>query len=162
MAITKQKKVEILSKLQDSIGKSQSIVFVNFHKMPVVKEGELRKSLRSNGVGYMVAKKTLIRKAFESQTVAGDMPALDGEIAIAYSEDMLAPAKGVYDFQKQNADMAKIVGGVFEGKFLDAAAMMTIATIPGREVLLGQFVNLLNSPIQGLVMALDQIAKKRA
>jgi ribosomal protein L10 len=56
--------------------------------------------------------------------------------------------------------LLKIIGGVFGGKFVDGKTMLGIATIPSREILLGQFVNIINSPIQGLVMALDQIAKK--
>lgn len=100
--------------------------------------------------------------------IEGEMPALEGEIAIAYSQsadeagdDQLAPAKGVYDFAKKNPELLKIVGGVFEGKYMDAKEMMSVATIPGREVLLGMLVNVINSPIQGLVMALDAIAKKQ-
>ncbi len=54
-----------------------------------------------------------------------------------------------------------LIGGVFEGKFLDAKAMLSIATIPGREVLLAQFVNLINSPIQRLAIVLNRVAVKR-
>ena len=37
--------------------------------------------------------------------------------------------------------------------------MVAIAKIPARPVLLGQLVNLINSPIAGLVVALNEIAK---
>jgi large subunit ribosomal protein L10 len=168
MAITREKKVEILTKLKEALGQAKTVVFVNFHGLPVTGATQLRDNLRQDGVGYMVAKKTLIRKAFESQSTEGDMPTLDGEIALAYGlpaqagEDPLLPAKGVYDFHKKNVDVVKIVGGVYEGKFLDARSMIEIATIPSKEVLYAQFVNVINSPIQGFVMALDQIAKARS
>lgn len=161
MAISKQKKSEILEKLEKKVVKSNSIVFVNFHKLPVATSTEVRKNLRDGGVGYLVAKKTLIGRAFGASGIAGEMPALDGEIAVAYGDDLLAPAKGIYEFQKKNPELIKIVGGVFEGKYMDEAAMTVIAKIPPREVLLGQFVNVINSPIQGLVMALDAIAGKK-
>lgn len=167
MAITKQKKVDIVNKLKDQVLKSDTIVFVNFHGLSVATATEMRNKLRGEGVGYMVAKKSLIRRAFADAGYDGEMPELDGEIAIAYlsdrSEDgdVIAPARGVYEYQKKNPEMLRIVGGVFEDKYMDAKAMMSIATIPSREVLLGQFVNVINSPIRGLVMALDAIAKKK-
>ena len=39
--------------------------------------------------------------------------------------------------------------------------MMAIALIPSQQTLYAQFVNVINSPIQGLVMALDAVAKKK-
>lgn len=161
MAISKDKKVEILGKLKEATDKSNTMVFVNFHALPVALTTEIRKSLREAGVGYFVAKKTLIKKAFGEKGFGGNIPELPGEIAVAYGEDQVAPAKGIYDYQKKNPELLKIVGGVFEGKFVDAQMMTAIAAIPPREVLYGMFVNVINSPIQGLVMALDQIAKKK-
>lgn len=161
MAITKDKKVEILGKLKAAALEANTMVFVNFHAVPVVLATDMRKALRDNGVKYFVAKKTLIKKAFGEKGFAGMLPELPGEIAVAYGDDQLAPAKGVYEFQKKNPELIKIVGGVFEKKFVDASGMMSIATIPGREVLYGMFVNVINSPIQGLVIALDAIAKKK-
>lgn len=161
MAISKDKKVEILSKLKEATEKASTLVFVNFHALPVALVTEIRKALRDNGVNYFVAKKTLIKKAFSEKGYAGTMPELPGEIAIAYSDDQVAPAKGIYDYQKKNPDFLKIIGGVFEGKFVDEKMMTSIAAIPPREVLYGMFVNVINSPIQGVVMALDQIAKKK-
>jgi large subunit ribosomal protein L10 len=161
MAITKEKKGEILSKLTEAAEKANTLVFVNFHAVPVQLATEIRKKLRDNGVQYFVAKKTLIKKAFGEKGFAGELPELPGEIAVAFGEDQLAPAKGIYDYAKKNPELLKIVGGVFENKFVDAAGMLNVATIPGRETLYGMFVNVINSPIQGLVIALDAIAKKR-
>ena len=45
--------------------------------------------------------------------------------------------------------------------FTSAEKMIALATIPPLPVLRGMFVNVINSPIQGLVMALDQISKKK-
>ena len=161
MAISKEKKSEILKKLKDKVVNANTVVFVNFHKLPVALATEIRKKLTGDSIGYMVAKKTLIGMAFKDSKIEGDMPALDGEIALAYGEDQIAPAKSVYDFQKKNAEVISIVGGVFEGKYMDQKSMMAVATIPPKEILYGQFVNIINSPIQGFVMALDQIAKKK-
>jgi ribosomal protein L10 len=73
----------------------------------------------------------------------------------------LAGARGVYSFLKDHKENISIVGGVFEGKYKNAVEMMSIATIPPIEVLRGMFVNLINSPIQRLVVGLDQIRSKK-
>ncbi len=89
------------------------------------------------------------------------MPVLDGEIAVAYSADLTAPAREVWNFVKKFEDKASMVGGVFEGAYLDKAGITAIATIPPTPVLRGMFVNVINSPIQGLVIALSKIAEKK-
>ncbi len=161
MAIIKEKKKEILKKVQSAVDSSNSVVFVNFHGLGVLDTTDLRKELRNKGVAYTVAKKTLIRKALEGSKVEGEMPTIDGELAIAYGEDLIAPAREVYTFQQQHKENIFILGGVFDGKYMNKEEMMEIATIPETPVLYGQFVNLINSPIQRFVVALDQIASKR-
>lgn len=166
MAITKKQKSEIIDKVKEIVTKGKSIVFVNFHGLTVAGVNELRRNLRSKGVGYYVAKKTLIKRAFAGSPITGVLPELEGEVAVAYlpsaaSGNELSAVKEIYDFHKKNTGVIRIIGGVFEGAYADANKMLALAKIPGREVLLGQFVNVINSPIQGLVIALDAIAKKR-
>ncbi len=161
MAILKEKKKEILKKVKDAVDTSDSVVFVNFHGLGVSDTTELRKELRNKGVGYTVAKKTLVRRALDDASVAGEMPAIDGELAIAYAKDLIAPAREVYTFQKQHKENLSILGGVFEGKYMNKEEMMEIASIPETPVLYGQFVNLINSPIQRFAVVLDQIAQSK-
>ncbi len=166
MAITKQQKSEIIDKVKDIVAKGKSIIFVNFHGLTVAGVNELRRNLRAKGVGYYVAKKTLIKRAFDGSPITGTLPELEGEVAVAYlpasvEGDELLAVKEIYDFHKKNTGVIKIIGGVFEGVYSSAEEMLALAKIPGREVLLGQFVNVINSPIQGLVIALDAIAKKQ-
>jgi|SRR3989344_4702921 len=161
MAVSKAKKKEILENLKNITSKSNSLVFVNFHGLGVSNTTSMRKGLRDNKVGYVVAKKTLIKKTFEDAKFSGELPELTGEIAIAYGDDQIAPAREIYNFQKKSKDGLTILGGVFDGKFIGKEAMMGIATIPPLQTLYGQFVNLINSPIQGLVIALDSIAGQK-
>ncbi len=162
MSINKEKKGEILSKLKKIVKDSSSIVFVNFHSLPITESTQMRRALRSKGVGYTVAKKTLTKKALAEGGFTGTMPEMPGELGIAYSEDQLASAQGVYEFQKKLDKKVSIVGGVFEGKFQTQGEMTVIAQIPGLKTLQAQFVNLINSPIQRFVLALNEIAKAKA
>ncbi|MFA6339240.1 MAG: 50S ribosomal protein L10 [Candidatus Paceibacterota bacterium] len=161
MALTKQEKTEVIEKVNDALKDSASVVFVNFHGLSVKDATDVRRALRNSEVGYIVAKKTLAKRALDEKKVEGEMPELPGELAIAYGSDLIAPAREVYSFQKKLADKISIVGGIFEGKYMNKEQMMEIALIPSRQTLYAQFVNLINSPIQGLVIALDAIANSK-
>jgi large subunit ribosomal protein L10 len=166
MAITKDKKKEILEKL-DGISKKDSIVFVNFHGLNVGDTSNMRSELRNQDLTYFVTKKTLIKKAFSEASIDGELPELEGELALAYTsdtaetDDTTAPAREIYKFQKTHDGNVSILGGVFENKFLTKAEMEEIALIPSHDTLKGMFVNVVNSPIQGLVMTLKAYADSK-
>jgi large subunit ribosomal protein L10 len=162
MAITKAKKLDIVKTLGDSLANAVTIVFVHFKGLSVADTSAMRKALKGESIGYYVAKKTLIKRVLTAKGFTGELPVLDGEIALAWSnDDVTAAARGIYDASKKHKDGLSIVGGVFESAFLDAKAMVAIATIPPVPVLRGMFVNVINSPIQGFVIALNQIAEKK-
>lgn len=165
MAVTREKKKDVLGKLED-IFKKPTAVFVSFRGLPMSDTTTMRKTLRADDVKYTVAKKTLIKKALEDKKLEGTLPELPGEIAVVYpvaddTSDVTGPARGVYAFQKKFDGRVHIVGGIFEGAFLSGDAMLEIATIPSRDTLLGMFLNVINSPVQGLAVALGQIAEKK-
>ena len=164
MAITKQKKVDIVAKLTDALAEAVSVVFVRFHKISVAETSAVRKALRAEGVSYYVAKKTLIRRALEAKGFTGEIPDMPGEIAIAWAttDDSTVAPRSIYAHAKKLKDALAIVGGVFDGSYFDASQMTAIATIPPVPVLRGMFVNVINSPIQGLVIALDKIRETRS
>ncbi len=162
MAITKEKKRAIIAKLKDAFKEASSITFVGFTKLSVADASKMRRELKNADVRYFVAKKTLIRKALEGQGYAGEVPALPGEIAVAWTAgDVTAPSRGVYEYGRKLKGALKLLGGVFEETFVNADKMTTVAMIPPLPVLRGMFVNIINSPIQGLVIALDKIRENR-
>jgi len=161
MAISKSKKKEVLEKLGGILKDSLSVVFVNFRGLSAKDTATLRKDLDALGVGFTVAKKSLIRKAFSETDVSGDTPELPGELAIAYGKDQLAPAREIYQFQKKFEEKISIIGGFFEKVFVAKDQMLTIAQIPLRKTLEAQFVNLINSPIQRFAVVLNEIAAKK-
>ena len=161
MAITKEKKATILAKLDTVQSDSESIVFVKFSGLSVPDTTAMRAELRAEGVGFFVAKKTLMKRAFDGK-FEGEMPALEGEIALAYSTDAIAPAQKIKEFTSKFGDNLAIAGGIFQGVYKDSAEMTEIASIPALPVLRGMFVNVINSPIQGLVLGLNAIADKKS
>jgi large subunit ribosomal protein L10 len=161
MAITKDKKKSILEKL-DGIKDSESVVFVNFKGLPVSESTAMRRELTKSDVSYYVAKKTLVKRAFADAGIEGDIPQLDGELAVVYGNDATGPAREIFAFQKKFDGKVTILGGVFEKKFMNKIQIEEVAKIPSMHVLRGMFVNVINSPIQGFAMAVKAIADKKA
>lgn len=160
MAITKDKKKSIVAEFDSMLDSAGSVVFVNFHKMTVAQSSAFRRALRAEGVDFKVGKKTLLKRVLDTKGIAGELPELAGEIGIAVSADALAAARAVYTFQKATKAV-DLVGGIFEGSYKDKAAMLAIATIPSREVLLSQIAFLLKSPMQRLAIAVNEVAKTK-
>lgn len=160
MALTKQKKSELLAKYEDVLKGAKSAVYISFKGVPVFKQDSLRKKLFAEQMNYGVVKKTLWDRAVKSANVQGEAPAVEGEMGVVYGDDLLAPARIAYEFSKTNKSV-KILGGVFEGQFKSSAEMMQIATIPPREVLLSQLAYLLKSPMQRIAIAVSEVAKTK-
>lgn len=161
MALTKQKKAELLNDFDMIVKNNASIVFVQARGLSVADTNIVRDALHANAGGYKVVKKTILKRALNAAGISGDMPNLDGEIAIAYSSDLTTPAREVWNVAQKMGDKLAMAGGVFEGRYMDKAEITAIATIPATPVLRGMFVNVINSPIQGLVIALSKIAEQK-
>jgi len=170
MPLLKSKKEKMVKDVEKMIKDSQSVVFVNFHGLNAVGETSLRRDLRDKDVCYKVSRKTLLKRALLGKA-DGVLPELDGEVAIVYlpaeasakdgGADQIAPAREVYNFQKAHKGLLNILGGIFEGKFMDSVKMTEIAMIPSREVLLSKLAFLLKSPMQRLAVAVGEVAKKK-
>ena len=162
MALTKQRKAELLNDFEMITKNAGSIVFVHARGMSVADTTTLRNSLHAAGASFRVVKKTLLKRALTAAGISGDMPTMDGEIAVAFSADLTAPAREVWNFAKKFEGKVSMTGGVFEGRFMDKDEITAIATIPPTQVLRGMFLNVINSPIQGMVIALSKIAEQKA
>ena len=161
MARTKVQKKEIMEKVETLMDGAQSIVFANIHGLRIDEATAMRRKLKSEKVGFFVAKKSLTALALKKKDYVGTMPELVGEFGFAYGADLVAPARVVYEFQKKYKDHVSIIGGVFEGRYVTKDEMVSIASIPPLQTLYGMLANVINFPIQGLVIALDQISQKK-
>ena len=160
MPITKQKKEEIIKDLHSKLEKSLISVFVNFHGLGVKDVSELRNGLRKEGIDYKVAKKTLINRALDGFGFNGEKPLLEGELALVLGyDDAVAPVRNLFSFIKKHKEKIKILGGVFEKAYIDKSVVSALAVIPPREALLSQLVNVINSPVQGMVGALSGVMR---
>ena len=163
MAKTKAEKAAIIEKLEKGIKGASSAVFVHFSKLSVADETAMRRSLRAEGVSYTVAKKTLIRRALDTLGHKHEDLPLEGEVAVALGvgDEITAAARFVHEAAKKLADKVSIIGGIFEGKIMDAVHMKEIAMIPSMQTLRGMFAQIINSPRSRFAIALSEVAKTK-
>jgi len=174
MAKTKEQKKESVKLLSDLFSKTKSVVFTNFDGLKVNDTNELRNTLRESSVEYSVAKKTLLKLALKEAGMKDvDIDKMTSGIGVAFGiEDEIMPAKVLANFAKKHPEL-KLIGGIFENKFIDASEVAELAKIPGKEELFAKMVWLFNYPISGfvnvlagnirnLVYALKAIQEKKA
>ncbi len=153
-------KKEVVAALVADFKDAKSFVFLDARGLTVLQDTAMRADLRNSKLSYTVVKNTTLAIAFKELGVAGLEEYFKGPTAIAFSkEDMIAPAK----IMKQYADKFEklsIKGGVLEGNAITAADVNAVASIPSKEVLYGQIVYGLISPITKLAMLLNAIVEK--
>jgi len=160
MPLTKQKKTEIMKDLKERLKDAKIIVFVNFHGLNTALTRDIKRLLTKAEAKYIVAKKTLIKKVLEEFKFAGEIPELDGEVALVVGKgDAVLPVKEIAKFGKAHPEIT-FLGGIFEKAFLGKESVAGIAKLPAREVLLAQLLNVISSPQRGLVGALSGVQRK--
>lgn len=161
MAITREKKEEIVAKVADITKNAKALVFANFKGLTVAEQTELRRALRAQDIGYTVAKKSLLRRTLDAAEFKGEVPALEGEVALAWGQDELAPARELAVFVKKFGEHLAFAGGVFGGTFMNREEISAIAAIPGLETLRAMFAQVINSPRQRFAVVLSKVAESK-
>jgi large subunit ribosomal protein L10 len=154
MAKTRQAKELTLQDLSDRIANAKSMVFANFQGLKVKESDELRALCRTQKVGYLVSKKTLVRKALKDRGLDIDATAFEGGVSVLFgNDDEVAPAQVAANFAKTH-EAVRLFGGVLEGAFIDGAKVSALSRLPSKQQLLGQLVGTLNAPVSGFVNVL--------
>lgn len=156
MPKNRQQKQTTVDSLETGLKEAKAVVFANFQGLTVAKAEDLRRKARAEGVKVLVAKKTLVKKALHDvgQTTIEPKSFMGGIATFMSASDEVAAAKIVYTFAKEN-EIVTIYGGILEGKFIDAAAVKNLASLPSKHELLSKLVGTLNAPISGFVTALS-------
>jgi large subunit ribosomal protein L10 len=150
MAITKDKKTEIIDQLSDLFGRSKSVIFADFRGLTVKEVETLRANLRAKNVVMKVAKKTLIKLA-ASKNGYDQLPddASNVPVAAVFSlDDEVAAAATLHEFAKTNENL-KLVAAFLDGKILATSETISLAKIPPFEVLIAKFMGSMTAPVAG-------------
>ncbi len=155
-----QKTAEI-TELKETFTAATTAVVLEFKGLSVEKDTAFRKSVRDGKGQYRVAKNTLLRLAVQETVFAPLAAHFKGASAVATtSEDVIALAKAVNTFLK-DTPAATFKAGVMDGKQISMQELQALAELPSREVLIGKLLYLMQYPISGLAIALDQIRKQK-
>lgn len=163
MAFTKEQKTKKIQDIKANIAKQKSLVFADFSKVGSKDLFALRKTLKEAGCNLKIGKKTLIRIALGQSQISfwnKIKKSIPGQLALVFGfEDEIAPARIANQFTKKNENF-KILGGIWEHRFIEKERVLELANIPPRNELLGRLVGSLASPMASFVRVLDKIATK--
>lgn len=158
MAITRDKKNELVAEMSELLTQAKATVFASYDGLSVADVQKLRAEARAEGVTIRVIKNRLVRvamgevEAYKNTDVSG----LTGQLLYAISaDDEVAPAKVLNNFSKSN-DALKIVGGFSdEGVLLSAAEVTSLASLPSKNQLIAEVIAQLLSPVHDVTNALQ-------
>ena len=154
MPKTRAQKETIVSELAEKLARIKSAVFTSISGYTMDDANALRAKGRVQGVEAVVAKKTLLVKALEKSNLSVSAEDLQGSIltTMGYDDEVTA-AKLIAGLIKDREGI-KILGGILEGRYVNADMIKQLATLPNKEELYAKVVGSINAPISGFVNAL--------
>lgn len=159
MALTKNKKQDVVKEVSELLGSSKLTVVAKYQGTGVKPLQSLRRDARkSNGTTVKVIKNRLVIQALKG--LEGfkdtDTSALQGMLLYAFnSEDEVAPAQSLHAFAKANPSL-EFVGAISAGgQFMSAEDVKTLAVLPSRDQLIAGLINTLGSPVQDVMSSLS-------
>lgn len=156
MPKTKEEKKEALKSLKEKVSQQKAIAFVDFTGLGVKKMTELRKTAKKENCELKVAKKTLIQLAVKDsdEGSAEKTRKLEGQLAVVFGyEDEISPFRISQNFAKENKEF-KILGGMFENKFIAQEEALQLAALPSKDELLAKLLSTMKAPISNFVYTL--------
>ena len=156
-----ESKAAQVAELTEKINKAKSVILFDYRGLTVAEVTDLRNEMRKESVEYVVLKNHAVKRACEAAGIDSSIEEmLHGPSAFAFGyEDAVAPARVLKGFVKK-VKKCEIKGGIVEGKVAKASEVDAIADLPSREVLIARLLGSMMSPISGLAIVLNQIAKK--
>lgn len=154
MALTKDKKKQVIDDVTDLLKESKMTVLVAYAGTPVKAMQSLRRKGQDNGTVLKVVKNRLVIQALKSLDTHKDVDVsgLNGMLLYGFNpNDEVAPAQTVANFAKTQPSL-KFVGAISaEGTLLSADEVKALASLPSKNQLIAQVVATLNSPLDGVV-----------
>jgi large subunit ribosomal protein L10 len=157
MALTKQKKDEIVKELADLLGSSKMTVIAKYEGTTVKAMQELRRQAEENGTSIKVVKNRLVKKALESTSThkTSDTSDLQGMLMYAFNaDDEVAPAQVIHTMAKKEKQIEFIGAYDAEGNYLSSDEVKALAQLPSREVMIATVVATLKAPVSNVMSGL--------
>lgn len=154
MAITREKKGEIIDGYVERLRRSQAVIVTEYRGLTVKQLEALRRELRGCESEMVVTKNTLAARALTEVGMAAPESLLKGPVAVTFCfGELAAPAKTLNKWAKDTKVLA-VRGGIIGQSAFDEAGVQSLTELPSREQLRAQVVGALQSPLAGLVNVL--------
>jgi large subunit ribosomal protein L10 len=154
MALTRDRKTEVVDELSQLLRDSKLTVVAKYQGTSVKSMQQLRRESRENGTVVKVAKNRLVRIALEGDDRFKDLDkaALTGQLLYAFNaEDEVAPAQALANFAKNETQVEFVGALTADGQLLSADDVKSLASLPSKEQLRGMLVGTLAAPLSGFV-----------
>ena len=146
------KKTQIIENLQEAFSKCNISVLTDYRGLTTSEMTALRRKLQESDSEYKVVKNTLARLAAARAGKDDLVSSLEGPIAIAFGYgDMIALARVLTNYIRDSGANLSIKGAFFEDRLLTSEEVMTLSTLPSREILLARMLGQMKSPISALL-----------
>jgi large subunit ribosomal protein L10 len=155
--VNRDQKATAVAEIAEQIKESEAVFAVDYRGITVAQVAELRGKLRETDATFRVVKNTLTERAADQADAEALKSLLAGPTALTFIRgDAAAAAKVIADFQKSTGgELLPFKGGIMDGAAFDAAQITAISKLPSRQVLYGQLVGIVASPITGLARSLN-------
>ena len=157
--MNRDQKTAVVDEVATQIQDSEAVFAVDYRGISVPQAAELRTRLNDAGARFRVVKNTLTELAADRAGADPLKEVLDGPTAftfVAVDGDVALAAKALAEFRRQT-DLLEFKGGVMNGEALSVDQIGALSRLPAREMLHGQLVGVIASPITGLVRVLNAL-----
>jgi large subunit ribosomal protein L10 len=155
--MNREQKASTIDALAADIQGAEAIFAVDYRGLSVPQAAELRSKLRDADAAFKVVKNSLTERAADQAGAEHLKALLSGPTALTFVRgDAALAAKAIADYARAT-QLLPFKGGVMDGQALDAEQIRSISRLPSREVLYGQLVGVVASPVSGLVRTLGAL-----
>ena len=162
MAISKQRKEEVLAQYQNWISRSQAVILVEYTGAKMKDLDAIRSKVREAGGEFHILKNTLAKRAFEANGMKVQEGLLDKSTAVSFAfTDVAATAKALAEVTK-GMEFAKVKGGFIGPQALDQNQVKALADLPPLPVARARLLGVLQAPAGKLVRTIAEPARSLA
>jgi large subunit ribosomal protein L10 len=155
--VNRDQKAAVIDRLAGQLESAEAVFAVDYRGLSVQQAVDLRSSLTEADAVFTVAKNTLTERAADKAGAETLKPLLEGPTALTFvNGDVAVAAKALATFRRQN-NVLEFKGGSLGDEVLSVDQIESIARLPARDVLFGQFVGVVASPITGVVRGLNAL-----
>ena len=162
MALSRDKKQEVLDQYKQWMDNSQAVVLVEYLGIKMADFDAIRAKVRDTGGEFHVVKNTLARKVLEDKGMTVPVGYLEKSTAMVFAFKDAAATTKVLTEATNKMEAIKLKGGFLDMQTLNAAQVKALAELPPLPVVRAQLLGVLQAPAGKLVRTLAEPARSLA